>query len=39
MQSVKMFGHNPYAKLGLTHTHTPDVVAVKASHIALLTSP
>lgn len=37
MQSVKMFGHNPYTKLGLTHT--PDVVAVTASPMALLTSP
>lgn len=37
MQSVKMFGHNPYTKLGLTHTL--DFVAVKASPMALLTSP
>lgn len=37
MQSVEMFGHNPYTKLGLTHTS--DVAAVTASPMALLTSP
>lgn len=37
MQSVEMFGHNPYTKLGLTQTS--DVAAVTASPMALLTSP
>lgn len=37
MQSVKMFGHNPYTKLGLTHT--PEFAALTASPMALLTSP